>query len=303
MKKFAKKSLSVSNTMLRKLGFQVSIKKLSDDIKLYHEEYCEDSITKRRFYNVSAGGHWNYCLIEHPYWTNLDLNGASNISEEKKHAINLTSYDMLQKQILPIESNSAEIILSQYSIEHVTNEAADFFFKESHRSLKENGVFRIVAPNTDLDVRAYNRNDRSYFWWEDYMSLNPESLGHNKPMNQASLEQIFITHFAANASTLHIVENPDKIEDNEFKSMLQSHKVEDVLDFCTSRCKLDIQKEFRTNHINWWNHNKVIHALKRAGFKDAYIVAPHQSTARVLRKATHFDKLWNNLALFVEAVK
>lgn len=84
---------------------------------------------------------------------------------------------------------------------------------------------------------------------------------------------------------------------------MQTSNIEDVLDYCTSRCKIDVQKEFRNNHINWWNHNKLIKALEKAGFKEVYIVSPNQSTARVLRNNSYFDKLWNEVALFVEAVK
>lgn len=212
MNKFAKKSLHLAYNIIRKYGYRISIKKLLYNKEIYSEDYPEDSIINRKFYNVSAGGHGNSCLIDHPYWTNLDIDGSIFSETGKKYEVEIVAYDMLQKDLLPIKDNSAEIILSKYSIEHVTNDAADFFFKESCRALKDNGVFRVVAPNVELDVRAYNNKDRSHFFWEEWMSKMPDVLGHRMPINQASLEQVFISHFAANASTLHVSDNPDKLK-------------------------------------------------------------------------------------------
>ncbi len=97
--------------------------------------------------------------IEHPYWTNLDYKDVLRIKGTGKILPGVIPYDMLRKQTLPIDDNTAEIILSQYSIEHVTNDAAEFFFKESYRALKPKGVFRVVVPNIELDMRAYKNND------------------------------------------------------------------------------------------------------------------------------------------------
>ncbi len=287
---------------LRKYGKEISIKNFSDDRNIYHEEYAEDSIVNRRFYNVGAGGHPDIS-IEHPYWTNLDIEGISRMKFGDSNIPEVMPYDMLHKQRLPIEDNSAEIILSQYSLEHVTNEAADFFFKESFRVLKNKGIIRIVVPNIELDLRAYKNNDRAYFFWADWYSVDPIKHGLNTPMNQASLEQVLISHFAASASTLHIADNPKKINDEEFQDVLQSSAIEDALDYCTSRCRIELQKDFRYNHINWWNSNKLIKALMDAGFKDVYIAGPNQSSARIFRNNYYFEKKPNHVALTVEAVK
>lgn len=287
---------------LRKYGTEISIKKFSDDKDIYHEEYPKESINKRRFYNICAGGHPDLA-VEHPYWTNMDLEGISRIKYEEKNLPQVVPYDMLQKQSLPIGDNAAEVILSQYSLEHVPDDAAHCFLKESHRALKDKGILRIVVPNVDLDIRAYKNNDRSFFFWEHWFSDNPQKYGLNTPMNQASLEQVCLSHFAASASTIHIADNPDKIDDSEFREILQSSKYEDALEYCTSRCKIDIQKEYRYNHINWWNEKKLIKALKSVGFKDVYVSGPCQSSARIFRNNYHFKKKPNDVALTVEAIK
>lgn len=295
IKEFTKKSL-------RKYGTEISIKKICDDKDVYHKNYPQESIEQRRFYNVGAGGH-DDVGIEHPYWTNLDYKDVLRIKGTGKILPGVIPYDMLRKQTLPIDDNTAEIILSQYSIEHVTNDAAEFFFKESYRALKPKGVFRVVVPNIELDMRAYKNNDRSYFFWEDWSIDQPEIYGLNKPLKHASIEQLFISHFAASASTVHIANNPDKIGDDEFKETLDSSGEEKALDYCISRCKIEIQKEYRYNHINWWNANKLIEALNKSGFNEVYISGPCQSSAQILRNSYIFEKKPNHVALTIEAIK
>lgn len=288
LKRLAKTGIGLTNKMVFPIGVQINIQRISNDIENYHKDFSEFSIANRCFYNISAGGH-DDLIIDHPYWTNLDLRGVSHTRNGKKILPPVVEYDMLQKESLPIKDNSAEIILSQYSVEHVTDDAANYFFRESYRALKDKGIIRIVTPNIDLAVRAYINNDNSYFYW--------------KNENQ-TLEQTFIAHFATNSSVLHEDGNPYKIEDEEFHRIWNSFQVEDALNFCTSRCKTDIQKRNRYNHINWWNSNKLIKALVNAGFSDAYVIGPNQSSVPVLRNNYYFDNgPRNKVALFVEAVK
>ena len=107
---------------------------------------------KRAFYNICAGGHGGFGgYFYHPYWTNIDivapilLDGWLKYNPEKD-----ILHDLLDKIPLPMESDSAEIIQSQYTIEHIDNEATNYFFKEAYRSLKPGGVFKVIAPNNEL---------------------------------------------------------------------------------------------------------------------------------------------------------
>jgi len=288
-------------------GLKVTYNKIKEDIDLYFQHYGKDSIKKRAFYNICAGGHGGFGgYFHHPYWTNIDveapilLDGWKRYNPEKD-----ILHDLLDKTPLPLESDSAEIIQSQYTIEHLDNEAADYLFKEVYRSLKPGGVFKVVAPNIELDYRAYLNNDRSYYKWVDIQSSKRHQpvYGNKTQLNQASFEQIALVHFAANVSTIHAGDNPQRIQDEEFKHVMNTMKMEDAFDYCTSKCSVEIQRKYRANHINWWNHDKLIQALKAAGFSEIKIMAPGQSAAPVLRNQKYFDNLWNSVALFVEAVK
>lgn len=63
-KKIMKKAI---NKILNRVGFE--IRKAETDLyqlKMYHKYYPEESIKKKRFYNVGAGSFY------HSYWTNVD---------------------------------------------------------------------------------------------------------------------------------------------------------------------------------------------------------------------------------------
>ncbi|MGQ1787246.1 methyltransferase domain-containing protein [Saccharicrinis sp. GN24d3] len=302
-----KLAINTQGLIESKTGLKITYNKVKDDTQLYVVYYGEDSVKKRLFYNICAGGHGGFGgYFYHPCWTNIDIEAPIllddwarfNLEKDIKH-------DLLDMTPLPLESETAEIIQSQYTIEHITDKAAKYFFKEAYRTLKPGGIFKVVAPNIELDYRAYMNNDKSYFEWVDTQSQEKyrHVYGNETPLNQASLEQIALVHFAANASIIHEGGNPERIQDEEFKHVMRTMKMEDAFDYCTSKCSIEIQRKYRANHINWWNHAKLIEMLKEAGFTNLYITAPGQSTAPVLRNRTYFDNMWNHVALFVEAIK
>jgi predicted SAM-dependent methyltransferase len=286
---------------LDKAGLQITKKTASDDLELYPKLFPQESLTHRRFYTVSAGGHRGFGTdFEHPYWTNIDLLRPIPAHHRQFNPETDVCHDLIEAKPLPIENNSAEIILSQYSVEHVPDSAAAFFFTDALRALKPGGILKVVTPNTELDVLAYLNNDRSFYWWLDWLNTK-EGFRHS--MENASLEQAFVSHFAANASSDHIGGNPNQIDDNEVREVMHNMKMEDALDYITAKCCPLIQRQYRDNHMSWWSPTKLVRELEKAGFSKTTILAPCQSGSPILRNPTHFDKLFNNVATFVEAVK
>ncbi len=295
-----------SQRILKKYGYRLVDLNMPDGIDLYKKYFSQESISNKRFYNVCAGGHT--CFggeFSHPLWRNLDYmnkyEGWGKTFDSSKDI----EYNILEKQTLPIEDNSAEIIQFQYSIEHIPDDIAAFFLKEVYRALKPGGVFKIVTPNSELDYLAYINKDYSYYTWIGYHSRKSfyEPMGYRVPLKEASYEQIALAHFAGNVSTIHIGGYPIKISDTEFSEVMKSMKMEDALEYCTSRCSLEVQKSYRLNHMNWWTHEKLNRFLLDAGFKKNYIMAPCQSSHPVLRNNMYFDNLWNFVALFMETRK
>jgi hypothetical protein len=51
---------------------------------------------------------------------------------------------------IPVENNSAEIVCSNYTIEHITDQAAQDMFSESHRLVRERVYFRVTYVNIHI---------------------------------------------------------------------------------------------------------------------------------------------------------
>ncbi len=288
-----KRLLKVSN----RLGF--SLKKINtNDVAQYIQLYGAESVKKRRFYNISAGAYLDFgCGIHHPCWINVDVDrpwktgkyNAKGIEYNPKYDI---AHDLLSKKSLPIETQSAELVHSRFTVASITDEAAQLFFNEVYRILVKGGVFRVNAPNIDLDYRAYRNNDMTFFYW---FRNNPS----------ISIEQAFLYHVAAQASTIHPDGIKERITDEQFRDLLNTRSLEDALNYCTSKCDAELQKkqQFRNDHINWWNENKFNQMLKLAGFETVYVSQKEQSVAPVMRNEAYFDNIDNKFVMYMEAVK
>ncbi len=78
---------------------------------------------------------------------------------------------------------------------------------------------------------------------------------------------------------------------------------EQALNYCTSKCPIDIQKKYPGHHCNWWNKDKMFRMLKKAGFKNIFLSGYGQSFSPVLRNTQLFDKTHPKISLYVEAIK
>ncbi len=292
--------------ILGKSGYQLTkTRRLEDDSQLYRLNYPEDSIKRKAFYNISAGGHFGFGgSFFHPLWTNIDVDRKYDLTPMYNPECDI-AYDPFDCKPLPIDDASAELFHSRFAMEHITDTHAEYLLRDIYRCLKKNGVVRFIIPNLELDYIAYKKQDYHYFSWIENFS-RPEMMQLMKyriPLNKASLQQVFLVHFAANASTIHAdgIENP--IEDTELDNIMRANPFETAMDLCTSRCSLEKQKIYRQNHINWWNYAKLGRFLRQAGFKTVHTLSPGQSLAPVMRNRNYFDWLWNDVALFMEAVK
>ncbi|UCG89591.1 MAG: methyltransferase domain-containing protein [Candidatus Heimdallarchaeota archaeon] len=289
--------------MFKIMGYDLilRIRKLKKiyDINIYYKIYGIEPVENRRFYNIGAGE------FQHTAWTNVDH--ESEWYKDVQGSNMGIDWDLLTLTPIPVEDNSAEIVYSSHTIEHINNEAAQNMFNESYRILKQGGVLRITTPNIDLDFRAYKTNDRNYFYWIDQYSVKtPKKLERvqlNKPLNEASIQQIFLWHFASSVSLLHNDGAPERINDEKLDEIFQELDYEEALDYCTSKCSLEVQRKYPGNHINWWNKNKLFQMLSIAGFKNIYLSGYGQSKAPVLRNTMLFDTTHPKISLYVEAIK
>ena len=283
--------------MVNAIGYDIKVWRARNDIDLYHRIYRKKAVENRRFYNIGAGS------FSHPAWTNVDhASEWYRVVQEKGIDID---WDLLSLTPLPVQDDSAEIVYSSHTIEHIINEAAQNMFNESHRILRKGGVFRVNTPNIDLDFRAYKENDRHFFYWIDWYSTPKacQRIKLNRPLNEASIQQIFLWHFASSASTLHADGSPERITDEELDRIFREMEYEEALNYCISKCSLEVQKKYPGNHINWWNKNKLFRMLRNAGFDNIYVSGYGQSFSPVLRNILTFDNTHPKISLYVEAVK
>jgi predicted SAM-dependent methyltransferase len=267
------------------------------DLNVYRTYYGEACLEKTCFFNIGAGH------FAHPAWTNVDYDSdwyAANRKFLKKGI----SYDLLSLAPLPIESDSAEIVYSSHTIEHIPNNAAQNMFSESYRILKKKGVLRLVTPNIDLWYRAYVENDRHFFYMMDYYSI-PSNYKKwmNKAWRDASTSEIFLNIFATSVSPLTTDGEKERINDVELMKIFSEMKYEDALNYCISRCSIEMQKKYPGYHINWWNPQKIKRMLEMAGFNRVFISGYGQSFSPALRDTKYFDNTHPRYSLFAEAIK
>lgn len=206
---------------------------------------------------------------------------------------------------LPIDSDSAHVVYSSHTIEHITDQAAAYVFSEIFRVLMPGGYVRLTAPDIDLHYRAYRDSDRESFYWKDWYR-SPERfrrIALNQPLSDASIEQLFLQRFAASVCTLHADGADSRIDDAELRRLFDEIPYEEALNYCCALCPMEIHKKYPGNHINWWNQQKLQALLREAGFAEVRASAYGQSYCPVIRDTTLFDNTHPKVSFYTEARK
>ena len=290
---------SIIKKVFDKLGLQISRRHTKDEnIPMYTRLFGDESVRNKNFYNIGAGS------FNHSCWTNVDFK-SDWYKEYNAGAGNGIDFDLFSCQPLPIESNTAQIVYTSHTIEHLNDAAVQNIFNETYRILKPGGFFRIVTPDIDIEYRAYLQNDRDYFYWIDFYSTEKDykRVKIRKPLNQETTAQVFLEDFAAQASEISLNGAPKRISDEELKTLFATMPFEQAMDYCTSLCTVEIQKQNPGNHINWFNEKKLFAMLTKAGFKTMHRSAHGQSFCPVLRDLNFFDSTLPKVSMYVEAVK
>lgn len=289
---------NILKKILNSKGYEIhAVSQSLDDVDRYLEIYEKESVLQKKFYNIGAGG------FNHPVWTNVDYY-SDWYSDNRKNTKGGIQYDLLSLEKIPIETESAEIVYTSHVLEHVTDEAAQNALNESFRILKKGGGIRITTPNIDLAYNAFRNKDRYFFLdMNNLESLKKFGEEVIKPRHDASIEQLFLWFFALSTSALHNFGAKEKINDKKLNELFSKMDLELVLNYCTSRCPLEIQKKFPGNHINWFNFEKISKMLKTAGFQKIYTSQYGQSIFPILRNTFYFDSTIPKMSLYVDAIK
>lgn len=283
--------VGVVRKALRGLGFEVH--RIPREQPGLYDGYARESLSERRFYNIGAGNFF------HPYWTNVDYSTEHYRDEQSAPFL---SYDLMALQPLPIDDARAELVYTSHTVEHISDAAAQNLFDQAYRILKPGGLFRLTTPDFDLEHAAFRRRDRQMFFWIDQYSA-PGTWEHlyTMPLGQASLEQVFLEHFATQLTEISRAPSPRKYSSEEIAAAFGRGSAEQVIqDFCT-QCRWSA--DFPGSHINWWNLGKAERMMHRAGFQEVYRSAFGQSAAPPMRDTRLFDNTHPRISLYVEAVR
>ena len=275
------------------------VKKPADDefdLELYREIYGEEAVRENRFYNIGAGG------FIHPAWRNVDKLSEWYAGVQDRDEV--IDWDIMALQPLPIPDNSAEIIYTSYTLEHVPDEGVLHVLKEARRTLKPGGVLRVIVPDIEIYYRALRRGDRTFYAKPNRtLPEEYERVSYNQNPNKGSLQQNFLWQFASSASIMHIDGAPERVSDEEFERVFAEMAFEDALDYCKDKASWEVQMRHPGNHINWFTESKLLGMFKQAGFEQPYRSGYEQSVSPVLRNMQFFDHRSPKEGLFVEALK
>jgi SAM-dependent methyltransferase len=244
-----------------------------------YDAYPRESLAHRAFYNVGAGDFY------HPHWTNIDFSNQAYGFAQKRTFL---EHDLMSRDPLPVESDSAELVYCSHVLEHISEDSARALFAEVRRVLKPGGGFRITSPDAPAMVEAYKRGDTEY--WERIL----ESDG-------ASLEQKLVLIVASELSPLVGPGDPrSTCDDADVKRIVGEMSVQDALDHLTGRCTFNPENP---QHMSWWSARKTIGMLDEAGFAERYVSGYGQSRFAPMRNTALFDAGYPHLSFYVEAVR
>lgn len=260
---------------------------------MYLEMFDQTTLNRKPFYNVGAGAFY------HPFWTNIDF--VSDWYKDRQQ--NVVHHDLMSKGPLPIESESAKIIYTSHTIEHIKEDAVQVFFNEAHRCLEPGGIFRVTTgPDAETDFRALVNGDEAWFYWDErFVRSGTYETNFHQPATSAPLAERWLHHVASQLAPNDLSPSDVKLTEKEILDAIDKYGFPGVLDFVCNLC--EFQSERPGNHVSWWTHDKVIDYLKKAGFKTVYRSGYSQSVSPLLRRSTLFDSTHPQMSIYVEAIK
>lgn len=219
-------------------------------------------------------------------------------------------HDLSTPERLPLADNFLSAVYTSHSIEHIRDCDAQFVFKDVHRILKPNGVFRVTCPDINIlfdrlivekekihDITLYEVTSAyEEFMWATFSYFAAE----------CKIRDHFLLDLMPNGRAVYdqfLQEN--KINETQFSELLNVYGKFGVFEYlrCLSEGLFEKYRyHLTTSHVNWWTTEKVCRYLTAAGFKKIFIVSRNSSSLKDF-ESDHFDYTVPHVSLFVEAKK
>jgi len=100
--------------------------------------------------NINVGGEKGWKNVDpkvRANWLVLDNGRTSDIK-----------YNLNSKEPIPLEDNSVDNYYTSHTLEHIETFTVPFVMSELYRTLKPNGMIRIVVPDFRYGANLYSRN-------------------------------------------------------------------------------------------------------------------------------------------------
>jgi len=269
---------SIKRFILRNIVKIHSYIRSKKSIILYFKNYFQYSsipLESRRYLNIGAGSNW-----VHPLFVSTD------------QAPGTTSQIDLSKSIpLPFEDNKFINIYSSHFLEHLKFSEAQYLVRQLYRCLDKGGILRIVVPDMDSWLDAYEQKSLKEFEYNTKGDIYP----------QDSLLRLIVRQFAE-----PIV---DKYSDEELYKKYNDLDREDFLNYFELKVneENDPRLVFPDNHKTWYSEKRMTGLLLASGFQKIGRVEPTESSIKFYTdNFKRFDgvKPGRNLtSLFMEATK
>ena len=256
---------------------------------LLYAGYDAATLARRPFINVGAG------KFAHHHWTNVDYGTDWYAKKQPKGFVH---YDLTALTPLPFDDASLELVYTSHTIEHVPPAAAHNLFREAHRVLRPGGGLRITCPDAALLFRAAHDGRLGYWSFRHRWFLGPLSTA---PSLEAVTVWDYLAREIATRRCRFYRHAEAPVEPSTMEEWARSHGYRGCLDRLGEGLAFD--PRFPGDHIAWWDEDKLMEALREAGFTNVYRSRRGQSLFAPMTDGKRFDSTQPYLSLYVEAVR
>lgn len=224
-----------------------------------------------------GGGNFN-----HPGWINVDC----PLSSKRGNARIDVVHNLMEKKPLPFENNSVDIVYSEHTIEHITDDAAKYLFSDLHRILVPGGGLRIACPDVDIiydDMLVTGRMERGY-------------TKHIKSFKPCFAFMAIVASKLCHEFTPEAIDVICKTRGDNKKGLLA------YLADLSNAITVEDQAKHPGIHVSWWSLEKMTQYMSDAGFRKIKQRGVRESTVDEFTESW-MDKTGPDYSLRVECAK
>jgi len=278
----------IANRLLSPFGAELRPRYLPD-----HPNTPDYQTGKRpvapRFLNIGAG------VWRHPLWHNLDY--ATAYYQDRVSPYIDFPYDLMAQEPLPVSDATIEAVYISHVNEHIPDAENRHLFKEIVRVMKPGGVLRILTPDVTL-IQNELRFERPFT-----LNMRRQNSVIPEKRHLATLPQLALFSVISAFSALHPNSPKPPLSDAAIRDTFLSNTWREKLTALSEGSPRDLQHQFPSLHVNWFDAQKLTQMLLEAGFSASWESRYSQSLSPHMRDLRYFDNRYASFSLYVEAMR